>query len=91
MQACQIRRDVFVWAGALLLLGHVGHVLLVGDEAVGDPTRFLCLHHEVVSWRGGRDVARKRVAVGRPSTPVPLHAKGVPKSANSQVKHLTHV
>jgi len=91
VEAFQIRRDLLIRAGALLLLGHVGHALLVGDEAVGDPARFVRLHHEVVPRRGGGDVPGKRVAVGHPSAPVPLRAQGVPESADSQVKHLAHV
>ncbi len=42
----------------------------MGNEAVGDPTRFVCLHHKIVTWRGGGDVARKWVAIGWPSTPI---------------------
>ncbi|TNN67546.1 hypothetical protein EYF80_022219 [Liparis tanakae] len=91
VEAFQIRRDVLIRAGALPLLSHVGHVLLVGDEAVGDPARFVRLHHQVVPRRRGGDAPGKRVPVGHPSAPVPLQAQGVPKSADSQVKHLAHV
>lgn len=91
MQACQVGGDVLIRAGALLLLRHVGHILLMRDEAIGDPAGFVRLHHEVVAWRGSRDVARKLVAVRHSLAPVLLHAKGVPQGADAQVEHLAHI